>query len=51
MGRKNSGLIHVGDTMDMYEVKASKALNDWVDSPPKTSKWDPTFEKLYNPGG
>ena len=37
--------------MDPDEVKSPKALDDWVGHVINTSKGEPTFQKLYNPGG
>ena len=33
-----SVLLHIGDTMDPYEVKVPKALDGWVDPAPQHSK-------------
>ena len=35
-GGVNSMLLHVGDTMDPYEVKVPKSPYDWVDPDPNT---------------
>ena len=37
--------------MDPDEVKLPKPPYDWVDSDPKIAKGEPTFQKVYNPGG
>ena len=44
-------LLRVGDTMDPDEVKVPKAPYVWVEPTPKTAKGEPTFDKVYNPGG
>ena len=43
-------LIHVSDTMESDELKIPKAPYDWVDPAPNTSKWEPNFDKVDNPG-
>ena len=47
----NYVLIRVGYTVDSYEVKVPKLLDDWVEPSSNTSKGEPTFYKLDNPGG
>ena len=37
-GGMNSRFLHVGNTMDPYEFKVPKLLDDWVDTDPKHSK-------------
>ena len=44
-------LIHIGDTMDPYEVKFHKATYDCVDPDSKKSKVQPEFDKVDNLGG
>ena len=43
--------LHVGDTMDPDEVKFPKAPDNRVYPDPNTEKGEPTFIKLYGPGG
>ena len=50
-GEMKSALLRVGDTMKPDEVKVPKAPYVWVEPPPKTAKGEPTFDKVYNPGG
>ena len=44
-------LLHIGDTMDPYDVKFLKEPHDWVDPAPNTAKEEPTFDKVDRPGG
>ena len=49
-GEMNSVLLHTGHNMYPDEVKVPKSPDDWVDPATNTSKGDPTFEKVENPG-
>ena len=50
-GETNSVLLHVGDTIDPYEVKFPNAPDEWFYPSTNTANGDPTFDKVYNPGG
>ena len=50
-GDMESMLLHVGETMNHYEVNTHKAPYYWVDLDTNTSKGDPTFDKVDNPCG
>ena len=43
-------LLHVEYTMDPDRVKVSKPPDEWVDPDLNTEEWEPTFDKVDNPG-
>ena len=49
-GGMNYMLLHSGYTMDPDEVNVPKVPYDWVEPSPNTSKREPNFDKVDNPG-
>ena len=49
-GGMNYIMLHVGNTMDPDEFKIPKEPYDWVDPDTYTSKGEPNFDKVENPG-